>query len=243
VQRAAHILIRSISTSIAVMAACSAAVAGIPTKHGLLFDGCPSCSGGRIGADGTPLDPISGKPDFTNDSFAKPDGLATRPARPSAAGQSAPAIPTAPAAKREPPPEVKKRADGFWEVSFANLASFAYEAPAADKPSSPAASAKIPEDVRALDGKRVRIAGYMMPLKLEAGLVTEFLLLRTSMLCCFGIMPEPNEWVVVKMKGKGAAPAKDVPLHFYGTLRVGEIYDDKAFVGLYAMDGDKVSVE
>jgi hypothetical protein len=48
---------------------------------------------------------------------------------------------------------------------------------------------------------------------------------------------------VVSMKGKGVVPAMDVPLYFYGTLRVGEMYNDKTFVGLYAMDGEKVSVD
>src|SRR6185436_19382183 len=102
------------------------------------------------------------------------DGLKPRPTRPSASGKSATSLAPTPAspsiAKTEPPPAVKQRPDGFWEVSFANLASFPYETPPADKPPSPGAVRKIPEDIRSLDGKRVRLAGYMLPLKLEGGL-------------------------------------------------------------------------
>jgi hypothetical protein len=231
---------RAIATSFACFAACSSIFAAVPGKHGPAFDGCPLCTAGKIGADGTPLDPITGVPDFSNAGLTKPDGLASRPARPSASGQSAPApLP----AKNEPPQKVKQRADGFWDVSFANLASFAFETPTAEKLPALAATQTIPEDVRSLDGKRVRIAGFMLPTKLEAGLVKEFLLIRNSLMCCFGIVPAANEWVVVIMKGKGVVPAMDVPLHFYGTLRVGEMYNDKTFVALYAMDGEKVSVE
>lgn len=223
-------LFRACGALLALAAGCATARAVIPNKHGSLFDGCPLCSSGRIGPDGTPLDPITG------DVAANPDGLKPRPARPSAAGKSAPAPPPAPL------PALKQRADGYWDVSFAHLTSFPFEAPLG-QPADGAAGQKIPEEVRALDGKRVRIAGYMLPTRLEQGLAKVFLLLRTSLLCCFGITPAPTEWIVVTMKGKGAVPAKDVPLHFYGTLRVGERYQDGAFVGLYVMEGEKVSVE
>lgn len=214
----------------------SDAGAVVPTKHGQLFDGCPLCNAGKIGADGTPLDPLAPK-DFSAEALTKPDGLASRPVRASAAVGS-PAV-----TNSEPVPEVKQRADGFWEVSFANLASFSFDTPAPDAPRTPATAAKIPENIRTLHGKRIRIGGYMLPTKLENGLVQEFLLLRSSLLCCYGIVPLPTEWVVVKMAGKGVAPAMDVPLHFYGTLQVGEIYEEQTFVGLYAMTAEKISPE
>jgi hypothetical protein len=62
------------------------------------------------------------------------------------------------------------------------------------------------------------------------------------MMCCYGIMPAPNEWVVVKMNGPGTVAMMDTPLNFYGTLRVGEIYEDNMFSGIYRLDGEKVSV-
>jgi hypothetical protein len=60
-------------------------------------------------------------------------------------------------------------------------------------------------------------------------------------MCCYGVRPKPNEWIVVKMKGKGVVPAMDVPLNFYGTLHVGQLYEQNMFAGLYQMDGEKVS--
>jgi hypothetical protein len=230
---ASHLL-PALVLSFGALTFASDARAAIPTKHGQLFDGCPLCNAGKIGADGTPLDPLSPR-DFSAEALTKPDGLVQRPTRASAGGGSLTLT------KAESLPEVKQRADGFWDVSFANLASFSFEAPVPDAPGTPEAAAKIPETIRALHGKRIRIAGYMLPTKLEAGLVREFLVLRSSMLCCYGIVPSPTEWIVVKMAGKGVAPAMDVPLNFYGTLQVGEIYEEKTFVGLYAMTAEKIS--
>jgi hypothetical protein len=97
--------------------------------------------------------------------------------------------------------------------------------------------------VRALDGKRVAVTGFMLPVKIENGLAKEFLLIRSPMMCCYGVTPATNEWVVVKMKGKGVAPTMDVPLNFYGTLHVGVVIEEKMFAGLYELDGEKISVQ
>ena len=53
------------------------------------------------------------------------------------------------------------------------------------------------------------------PDKMEKGLVVEFLLMRNTLACCFGTVPNMNEWVIVKMK-KGVQPMMDVPVAFYG---------------------------
>ena len=70
----------------------------------------------------------------------------------------------------------------------------------------------------------------------------DFLLLRNQMMCCYGRQPEPNEWVVVKMTGKGVPSKMDTPLNLYGTLHVGEMFENHVFEGLYQLDGEKVSV-
>ena len=143
-----------------------------------------------------------------------------------------------------PFPEIKQERDGFWRVSFQNLASFRYNAPPPDKPPTPGKKRDIPANVQALEGKRVRISGYMLPIELDGGFVKSFLLLRSPGMCCYGIVPSPNEWVLVKMKDKAAKvpPLMDVPLSFYGTLHVGEVYEDKMFAGIYQLEGEKVSV-
>lgn len=162
-------------------------------------------------------------------------------------------------------PELKQDAAGYWQVNFQHLASFSFglhqrfddkpgnysrsrvallvpdENETVVLPTEPGKSGPIPANVRALDGKRVCIAGYMLPIRMENGLVKDFLLLRNQMMCCYGRQPEPNEWVVVKMSGPGVPGKMDTPLSLYGTLHVGEMFENHVFEGLYQLDGEKIS--
>ena len=74
---------------------------------------------------------------------------------------------------------------------------------------------------------------------MEKGLVTEFLLMRNTMACCYGSVPNMNEWVIVKMK-KGVAPLMDVPVQFYGQLKVGAMFENGYMTGLYELEGEKM---
>jgi hypothetical protein len=79
----------------------------------------------------------------------------------------------------------------------------------------------------------------MLPVKMDKGLVTEFLLVKDPMMCCYGVMPKVNEWVVVRMVGQGVPPLMDVPITFEGTLAVGQLYEGGYLTGLYLLKGDK----
>jgi hypothetical protein len=171
----------------------------------------------------------------------------------------------APAPAPENFPALKQDAAGYWQVTFQHLASFSFgqhkffddlpgissrsriallvpdESEAVVLPTEPGTSGSIPDNVRALDGKRVCISGYMLPIRMENGLVKDFLLLRNQMMCCYGRQPEPNEWVVVKMAGPGVPGKMDTPLSLYGTLHVGEMFENHVFEGLYQLDGEKIS--
>ena len=81
----------------------------------------------------------------------------------------------------------------------------------------------------------------MLPVKMDGGLVKEFLLVKDPMMCCYGIMPKINEWVVVKMVGKGVKPLMDIPITFDGKLRVGEMYENGYLTGVYLLEGDKMA--
>jgi hypothetical protein len=137
-------------------------------------------------------------------------------------------------------PAVTQSADGVSNIGFEHLASYAYPMPSDSNQPKPGSTDGIPGKVRELDGKRVCIEGYMLPMKLNDGLVNEFLLIRSPMVCCYGAIPATNEWVVVKMK-TGTSPVMDVPIKLYGTLHVGAVYEDTSFAGLYAVDGEKVA--
>ena len=135
--------------------------------------------------------------------------------------------------------------DGYKVVGFAEISDFKFEVP--DEPASdPKAKAileknEIPETVRALDKKKIAIKGYMLPLRVEEGLITEFLVLRDQSACCFGAVPKINEWISVRMpKGKGVKPIMDVRITFFGVLKVGEALESGYLVGIYEMDGHKL---
>jgi hypothetical protein len=50
-----------------------------------------------------------------------------------------------------------------------------------------------------------------------------------------------NEWVVVKMVGKGVKPLMDIPITFEGRLRVGEMYENGYLTGVYLLEGDRMA--
>jgi hypothetical protein len=123
--------------------------------------------------------------------------------------------------------------DGVLAVDFARLASFAYTPP---RPGD-APMAGVPPVVRALDGRRVRVTGYMLPFAMEAGRCRQFLILRSQMACCYGTVPQPTEWIVAT-SAKGVPPEQDTPVSFAGTLRVGATFDQGVFTGVYSLEVD-----
>jgi hypothetical protein len=165
--------------------------------------------------------PLAG---FAADSAAtKPEATAT------------PAAPTVPA------PQVE---NGYLKLGFEQLASYQFNPPPFDpaanpKEKPPTGEEQIPPVVKSWNGKKAIITGYMVPVKMDKGLVTEFLLMRNTMACCFGTVPNMNEWVVVKMK-KGVQPMMDVPVAFYGELKVGAMFENGYMTGLYELEGEKM---
>ncbi|WP_438481005.1 DUF3299 domain-containing protein [Oleiharenicola lentus] len=136
-----------------------------------------------------------------------------------------------------------QEAAAYEKVSFDVLASFEYVAPEYDPASTakpPSAAHLIPDKVKAFNQRKVAVTGFMLPTKMEGGLVKEFLLVKDAMMCCYGAMPKVNEWVVVKMTGKGVKPLLDIPITFEGKLSVGEMYENGYLTGLYLLDGEKM---
>jgi len=123
-------------------------------------------------------------------------------------------------------------------VGFDKLASYEFTAPE-DPAKAAAAEAQIPAKVREFNDKKVAVTGFMLPVKMDGGLVTEFLLVKDPMMCCYGVTPKVNEWVVVRMVGKGVPPLMDIPITFEGTLSVGQLYEGGYLTGLYLLKGDR----
>ncbi len=104
----------------------------------------------------------------------------------------------------------------------------------------PSFNDQIPEAVHGLSGKRVRVEGYMMPTLLEGKQVREFLVVTSPAVCCFGATPDINEYIIVRMSGAPAPLLENIPLKFEGVLRVGDIYNNGYWTGIYELACDSV---
>ena len=143
----------------------------------------------------------------------------------------------------QPMDEMPEAIDGYKGVTFDKLASFAYEVPldpVTNKVELAKLNAQIPERIKSLDRKPVAIRGFMLPLKVENGLVTELLIMRDQSMCCFGTVPKINEWINIRMAGDGVQPIMDQAITLMGQLKVGEVLENDYLVGIYEMEGDRM---
>jgi hypothetical protein len=141
-----------------------------------------------------------------------------------------------------PAPEVE---NGYLRLGFDKLGSYKFVAPAFDPAADPnkplpTGEEQIPDYVKAWNGRKAIVTGFMLPTKMANGLVTEFLLVKDPMMCCYGVVPAMNEWVVVHMP-KGTKPLMDVPISFYGELKIGAIFENGYLSGIYLLDGEKMA--
>jgi len=134
--------------------------------------------------------------------------------------------------------------DGYMKLGFDRLASYKFVPPAFDpaadpKATPPTGEEQIPAEVKDWGGKKAIVTGFMLPVKMDKGLVTEFLLVKDPMMCCYGQVPNMNEWVVVRMK-QGVKPLMDIPISFFGQLKVGAMFENGYLTGIYLLEGEKM---
>jgi hypothetical protein len=99
----------------------------------------------------------------------------------------------------------------------------------------------VPADIKSLDQSKIAVRGFMLPLKLDDGKVTEFFLLRTQARCCYGLPIQMNELLTVHMARPGVKSIMDQPVTIYGRLHVSESHDDTgALTSIYTLDGEKM---
>ena len=138
-----------------------------------------------------------------------------------------------------PAPQVE---GGYLKLGFELLAGYTFVAPDADpNAKTPPATGEeqIPSTIKGWSGRKAVVTGFMLPTKLENGRATEFLIMANQMACCFGTIPNLNDWVVVRMPA-GVPVIQDVPISFYGTFRVGAMFENGFLTGIYEMDGERM---
>jgi hypothetical protein len=109
------------------------------------------------------------------------------------------------------------------------------------KPAKPA-PLKIPAWIQKLNGAKVRVSGYMMPIDIDdEGAVQSFTLVKSIMNCCFGLTPNVNETVMCDTPDdKKTRFYMNVPLNVYGTFKVEAVRESGYVVSLYELSVDKV---
>lgn len=180
----------------------------------------PAAAAGRqSGASST----SSSKPDEGN-PFAADSPTPGEPA-----SNASKASPSAPAARSARLPAAAGRADiTFDDIKF-DL----------DKKAEFKRSMLTPK-IEALDGRQVLIRGYILPSFQQTGL-TQFVLVRDNMQCCFGPGAALYDCIVVEMKPGVSTNFTVRPVAVQGTFAIREFLDpDGKPLAIYHMDGESV---
>lgn len=134
--------------------------------------------------------------------------------------------------------------DGYVRPGFDKLSAFKYElyefySETNSGRAMLASHDAIPPEIKAYDGRRVTVTGYILPMRTRRGVVTEFLLLRDQGTCCFGVQAQINHFMRVNFP-PGIKPGEPVPWKVSGTIRVGEIYVQGYLTGIFQLDAESV---
>lgn len=132
----------------------------------------------------------------------------------------------------------------YQSVDFGLLAGFVYgerRGPAGVDLASSAGEV-VPASVTALSGRRVSVAGFMLPLDFDGDGVTEFILNANYDMCYFGAPTRPNDFIVVRMRDGRRTRFVHTPVVVFGTLDVGEERKGDRVVSLYRMTGDAIGI-
>ena len=110
-------------------------------------------------------------------------------------------------------------------LTFSSLMIWQYDA---DNDTPP------PDKVEKLDGRKVKLTGFMYPLQ-QGDSIQYFCLLRTTQTCCYGPRPQFNQYVLVEMETPTAFYRLD-PVSCVGKFRV-EPTPDEGYI--YRIEGEK----
>lgn len=157
--------------------------------------------------------------------------LAVAPPATQPAPQSAAAPTTAPAdsaslfANRTPHEKPKPGEVRVFTVK--ELGNFEYD---------PEKGGPVPADVQALNGMKIRISGFMMPLE-QSEVITEFALVPSLGSCCYGQPPGVQHIITVHCpKNKPTSFSID-PVVVEGTLKVDVQREDNYTVSIFEITG------
>jgi hypothetical protein len=100
---------------------------------------------------------------------------------------------------------------------------------------------EAPAVVAELDGKRVRIGGYVVPLDFDATKIKEFLLVPFVGACIHVPPPPPNQIIYVKAGEGFEVTGQFDPVYVTGTIKTARQFTGLAATG-YTMEADRVEM-
>ena len=106
--------------------------------------------------------------------------------------------------------------------------------------SEPFARSMLTDKIKALDGRSIRIRGYILPSFQQTGL-TQFVLVRDNLSCCFGPGAALYDCIVVDMQPGKSTDFSISPVTVEGTFSIRELLDaDGKALAIYHLDGESV---
>jgi hypothetical protein len=138
----------------------------------------------------------------------------------------------------------------YYQLNFDVLSSFPSDTPPLNNPridpriKTKPPTAQVPPTIQALDGEKISVAGFMIPMITDKDKVSSFILAQTRGSCCYGLTPKLNQWIYVEMnQGKTVETSMDVPITVSGTLMVSKDLNtqDKSWC-LYRMQGERIDL-
>lgn len=132
---------------------------------------------------------------------------------------------------------------GFEVVRFTTLSGYEWMPARLEEVQASGGMATIPAAVQQLDGRRVFIKGFMLPLEGDDRGVTLFMLNANIDLCYFGAPVRPNDWILVRMKPGQAAEYTHRPTAVWGRLEVGAEVEEGRVTSLYRLVDAEARVE
>ena len=98
----------------------------------------------------------------------------------------------------------------------------------------------LTDAIRQLDGQKIRIRGYIFPTPIQNG-ITEFVLVRDNLECCFGPGAALYDCILVKMSKGKTTDYVLRPVTVEGTFTVQELRGpDGRHLVIYQIEGDAV---
>jgi hypothetical protein len=143
------------------------------------------------------------------------------------------------------PTKINVDGSSCYSLGFDKLSAFDYKVSDVGTGATPDEIAKamktdqVPSWIHIYDNQEVVLSGYMMPLQVENGLSTKFVMMRDITTCCYGAVPNMNDYVVVTVQRPGIQVVQDIPVRMLGKFRIDQRYDGGYVVSLFVMDGQK----